>query len=157
MPFTQKYLSMQILVVCVIGIYSKIGKDKCVENVWTILLLLPIPMALSAVTALITSIIVCQIVSCPAVSSLISVYLEKSTYDPNKYLKLIIYILSIIYGIWNLDFFRMIYKPFCLHPSISILQIICLDYAIAIYPLMLVFFMYLLIKFHERFKLVQFL
>ena len=106
--------------------------------------------------------LVSQIISCSAVSSLISVYiryLDKSTEsdDPTKYIKPIIYGLSVIYGIWNLDFFRMVYKPFCLHPSISIFQIICLDYAIAVYPLMLVFFVYLHIKLHERFELVRFL
>lgn len=31
------------------------------------------------------------------------------------------------YAIWNLDFFRGVYKPFCLHPDLSMLQVICLD------------------------------
>ena len=64
-----------------------------------------------------------------------------------------------IYGIWNLDlsFFCMVYKPFCLHPSISIIQVICLDYVIAVYPLMLVFLIYFLVKLHDRFEMVQFI
>ncbi len=51
----------------------------------------------------------------------------------------------------------MVYRPFCLHPNISIVQIICLDYAIAVYPLMLVLLLYLLVKLYERFELVQFI
>ena len=38
-------------------------------------------------------------------------------------------------GVWNLDFFRGIYPPFCLHPKLSMLQILMLDYVIGLYPL----------------------
>jgi hypothetical protein len=69
----------------------------------------------------------------------------------------IVQALSAMYGVWNLDFFRMVYEPFCLHPNMSILQIISLDYAIAVYPLIVIFFVYLLIKVHERFEVVRFL
>ena len=103
-------------------------------------------------------ILVCQILSCPAVNSLISVYVHfLDNDDPNNYLKAIIQTLPTIYGVWNLDFFRMVYKPFCLHPSMSILQIMSLDYVIAVYPLILVLFVYFLIKLHEQFELVQLL
>ena len=105
-------------------------------------------------------IIVCQILSCPAASSLISVWMQflvKNANDPNINFMVIVQALSVIYGMWNLDFFRMVYKPFCLHPSMSILQIMSLDYAIAVYPLILVFFVYFLIKLHEQFELVRFL
>ena len=100
-------------------------------------------------------ILVSQILSCPSVSSLISVYVR--TLDPNDFVNVAFKGLSVIYGMWNLDFFRTIYKPFCLHPDISILQTKCLEYAIAVYPLILVFLVYFLIKLHERFELVQFL
>ena len=40
--------------------------------------------------------------------------------------------LSTAYGIWNLDFFRAFYAPFCLHPDISPLGEISLDYAVAL-------------------------
>ena len=105
-------------------------------------------------------IIVCQILSCPAVSGLISVYLrflQQNSDDPDTNLTVTIKGLTLIYGIWNLDFFRMVYKPFCLHPSMSTIQIMSLDYAIAVYPLILVFVTYLLIKLHERFETVQLL
>ena len=71
-------------------------------------------------------ILVSQILSCPATSSLISVYvhfLEKNKGHLGNFLKVIIQSLLVIYGVWNLDFFRIIHEPLCLHPSISILQI----------------------------------
>ena len=49
-----------------------------------------------------------------------------------------------IYGIWNLDFFRSIYKPTCLH--VTIMQVILLDYVIAFYPLLLLVFFYFAVK-----------
>jgi hypothetical protein len=106
-------------------------------------------------------IIVCQILGCPATSSLTSVWEQflgrNSKYDPNTKILDIVQALSAMYGVWNLDFFRMVYEPFCLHPNMSILQIISLDYAIAVYPLIVIFFVYLLIKVHERFEVVRFL
>ena len=98
-------------------------------------------------------ILVSQIFSCPSVSSLISMYVQ--TLGLNDFVDIAYKGLSVIYGIWNLDFFRAIYQPFCLHPGISILQSMCLDYVIAVYPLVLVFLVYFLVKLHERFELVQ--
>ena len=71
-----------------------------------------------------TFIIMCQILSCPATSSLISVWMRfliKNANDPNIKILVIVKVLSALYGMWNLDFFRLAYKPFCLHPSMSIL------------------------------------
>ena len=49
----------------------------------------------------------------------------------------------------------MFYKPYCLHPNLSIIQIMCLDYAIATYPLLLIFSIYILFKLYERFKVAR--
>ena len=49
-----------------------------------------------------------------------------------------------VLGIWSLDFFRLVYEPFCLHPNMTIVQALALDYIIAAYPLVLVSFTYLL-------------
>ena len=61
-----------------------------------------------------------------------------------------IYILMSLYGIWNLDFFRLLYEPFCLHPSVTTLQVLALDYAIAIFPLALIVITYTLMELHNR-------
>ena len=102
----------------------------------------------------------CQIISCPAALGIFSVFVkftQNNPADPDLNIVLVFNFLSSIYGIWNLDFFRMLYKPFCLHPNLSILHILSLDYAIAVYPLFLIFATYFLIKLHDRFQVLQFL
>ena len=65
-------------------------------------------------------------------------------------------ILLSIYGISNLDFFRMLYPEFCL--NIGTLGMITLDYAIAIYPLVLVIISFILMQLYVRnFKPVVFI
>ena len=50
------------------------------------------------------------------------------------------------------------YPPFCLHPSISMLQVLALDYIIAAYPLFLIIVTYIVVEMHDRnFKLVVWL
>ena len=51
-------------------------------------------------------------------------------------------------GIWNLDFFRTVYPPFCLHPNASTLQTLSLDYITAAYPLVLIILTYTLVTLH---------
>ena len=57
-------------------------------------------------------------------------------------------IVGTIYGIWNLDFFRIVLPPICL--DITSLQVLALDYAIAVYPLLLVVVTYIIISLHSR-------
>ena len=52
--------------------------------------------------------------------------------------------------ITNLDFFRMIYHPFCLHPKASILHIQSLDYIVALYPFILILITYGLVSVYDR-------
>ena len=52
-----------------------------------------------------------------------------------------------MHGVWNLDFFRTVLPPTCL--DISTLQALTLDYAIALYPLVLVMLTYFLIELHD--------
>ena len=47
---------------------------------------------------------------------------------------------------WNLDFFRSIYPPFCLHPNMSALGVLSLDYLVAIYPMVAVVFTYVIVQ-----------
>lgn len=59
-------------------------------------------------------------------------------------------ILTSLAGIWNLDFFREAYTPFCLHPSMTTLHTQAMDYAIAIYPLFLIMFTYVMVSLYDR-------
>ncbi len=53
-----------------------------------------------------------------------------------------------MYAIWNLDFFRAFSPPICL--GIDTLQVLALDYVIAVYPLVLIMLAYMLIQLHAR-------
>ena len=57
-------------------------------------------------------------------------------------------LLSSFLGIWNLDFFRLHYEGICL--PISSLTALSLDYAIAFYPLLLIFLTYVATELHAR-------
>ena len=59
-------------------------------------------------------------------------------------------ILFSILGVWNLDFFRLVYKPFCIHPGMSVPQTLALDYVIAVYPLALLTLSYFLVFLHSH-------
>ena len=59
--------------------------------------------------------------------------------------RLWIQILTSIYGIANLDFFRLVYTPFCVQSDTNTLQVLALDYIIGVYPLLLILLSYLLV------------
>ena len=56
--------------------------------------------------------------------------------------------LATVYGIWNLDFFRTVIPPICL--PIYTMQIMALEYAVALYPLLLIITSYVLLTAYER-------
>ena len=51
-----------------------------------------------------------------------------------------------LYGIWNLDFFRTVLPGICLH--LTTLQVLALDYLIAVYPMLLMVIAYILVELH---------
>ena len=59
-----------------------------------------------------------------------------------------------VYSIWNLYFFRNYYKHLCLYPNITHQQV---DYAVAVYPLLLILITYILVKLHDNFAIVVWL
>ena len=58
-------------------------------------------------------------------------------------------VLSIICAV-NLEFFRIVYHPLCLHPKANVPQILSLDYIVALYPFLLIFITYVLITAHDK-------
>jgi uncharacterized membrane protein (Fun14 family) len=85
----------------------------------------------------------CQMLSLPALAR--EMFLGKYRTTP-EYTALQSYIS--LYGIWNMDFFRPFYSDLCL--GIGILPTLALDYAIAVYPLLLMIISYLLIVLYDR-------
>ena len=53
-------------------------------------------------------------------------------------------------SLWNLDILRGFYEPFCLHPHMTIVQALALDYLVALYPLVLLIIAYFLASLHGR-------
>ena len=64
------------------------------------------------------------------------------------YMSSLAQIVLAMYGVWNLDFFRTFMPPICL--DINTLQVLALDYVIAVYPLALVVLAYVMIQLHGR-------
>lgn len=55
-----------------------------------------------------------------------------------------------IIGFWNLDILLYVYPSFCITPEMSILQVMSLEYIVALYPLVLIFVAYVLIELHDN-------
>ena len=70
--------------------------------------------------------------------------LALSSYNP------FYYTIASLCGIWNLDFFRLLYTPFCLHPHTNNLHVLALDYLVAVYPLLLIALSFLLVVLYDR-------
>ena len=60
--------------------------------------------------------------------------------------KVFLSFLASVYGIWNLDFFRVVLPDVCL--NINALHTLALDYLIAIYPMLLMGVAYILVELH---------
>ena len=54
----------------------------------------------------------------------------------------------ILYGFWNLDFFRFILPPFCVSSTLRNMHIIVIDYVSAFFPLCLICITWIAIKLH---------
>ena len=57
-----------------------------------------------------------------------------------------------IYGIFNLNSLSFLMKPFCLNEHFNTLDVICLDYAIAGFPLIMIALIYFAIQCTSRFR-----
>ena len=93
-----------------------------------------------------------QLISAPACAR---AWIAAPIPDHSPLSAMIVKILLFIYGIWNLDFFRPFYSDLCL--GIDILPTLALDYAIAVYPLLLMAVTYLLIVLNDNYKIMTIL
>ena len=85
----------------------------------------------------------CQIVNVPATQRHLLLNFEKHAG-----------LLIVVYSMWNLDFFRSLYTPFCIHPKMSTLHVLALDYLVGVYPLFLIILTYIAVTLHDRYPLV---
>ena len=97
--------------------------------------------------ALNSFVLVCQVIAIPANVRIALISVKKMNVHSSSE---IFHMLVTFYGIWNLDFFRTLYTPFCLMPGMSTMQVLALDYAIALYPLVLILATYACIELHAH-------
>ena len=76
-----------------------------------------------------------------------SIILSSASNNPMHHL--VILVLS-IFGIFNLDFLRYGISPFCISKSLTTLQAQLLEYAIAVYPLLILTVTYIFVELHDR-------
>ena len=87
----------------------------------------------------------CQVLTLPSmVTVIISLHKNNVWID----------ITLVMTSIWNLDFFRSVYTPFCLHPKLNAMHVIALDYIVAVYPMFLIAITYIAVALHDRYPLV---
>ena len=60
----------------------------------------------------------------------------------------VFHLLSILFGIWNLDFFRTLYTNLCF--NVGSLTVISLEYAIAFYPFVLILITFVAVELYSR-------
>ena len=71
-------------------------------------------------------------------------------YSTNRFTYVLLQTLMFLCGIWNLDFFRFAFPPFCVSEAIGNIHAVVLEYISALYPLVLVFFTFLMIELHAH-------
>ena len=70
-------------------------------------------------------------------------------------LKILLHLVRMLCGIWNLDFFRYLIPPFCVSRYLNNLWALTLEYFYVIYPLFLISATFVCIELHARnFKLI---
>ena len=87
------------------------------------------------------------VIMCQTFTTPIYLWLLIQSTKDNKFFPLV-QTLATVYGIWNLDFFRTVIPPICL--PLNTLQILALDYLVALYPLLLIIISYALLNAYER-------
>ena len=101
----------------------------------TVFLLITITFKISANSGL--------LVGCVTVSQMVTTYNLVQVYLANNTTSITasyeVKVITGLYSIWNLDFFRSVYPPFCLHPNMSALGVFSLDYLVAVYPCLLLY------------------
>ena len=109
----------------------------------TLLYLLCVIFRVSATSPqLNTYVIMCQTYATPIyLRFLVQITKKEKTFP-------LVQTLATVYGIWNLDFFRTVIPPICL--PLNTLQILALDYLVALYPLLLIIISYVLLNAYER-------
>ena len=126
---------------CTSSVWRSVAEYVCIAYLpLTIFLCVVIVFCINVTSpAMNAPVFCCQILSSP--SLLIFLLRYSRTLHYMKFL-------STLYGIWNLDFFRLLIPPMCL--PLDTMQMMALDYLVAVYPLLLLTCVYVLLRAHDR-------
>ena len=91
-------------------------------------------------------ILVAQVMSAPQV---VHIALHYFTNIVNERILILGRVLYTVYGIWNLDFFKLYLPDICI-PNMTTLRALTFEFAVTVYPLVLTGVIYLLIELHDR-------
>ena len=132
---------------CTSGLWSSMIQYVCIAYLpLTVFLCMVVLLRISVTSPSMNALVfICQMLALPVSLR----YLLQLTRENHSItITIAIKILTTLYGIWNLDFFRSIVPPICL--PLNIMQIIALDYLVAVYPLVLLVCFYVLLTAHDR-------
>lgn len=99
--------------------------------------------------SMVAYILMCQVLTAP--------YNMRNVFRPDGYQSLATMLIISYHAVWNLDFLRSVYPPFCLHPKLRTLHVLALDYLVGLYPLLLIFMTYIVVVIHDRYRRVAML
>ena len=129
---------------CTSSLWSGVVKYLCIAYIpLTVFLCVVIVFRISVTSpAMNVLVFFCQMFSLPFYLQYLLQYIHesKSLYSLKFF--------ATVYGIWNLDFFRVVIPPICL--PLNTMHIIVLDYLVAVYPLFLLVCVYVLLTAHDR-------
>ena len=93
-------------------------------------------------------VLVAQVMSTPVIMQPLLNYVNVR--HPNILYRISLISAATIYGSWNLDFFRALYKPTYISPSITAMQSYIIEEAIGLYPLVLLVVLYSFVTLRDR-------
>ena len=129
---------------CTSSVWRSVVEYVCIAYLpLTIFLCVVIVFRISVTSpAMNAPVLCCQLLSSPAFSMFVLQW-NRDTHD-SYYIK----VLLTLYGIWNLDFFRLFVPPICL--PLNTMQLMALDYLVAVYPFIILTCFYVLLRAHDR-------
>ena len=129
---------------CTSSLWSGVVKYLCIAYLpLTVFLCVVIVFHISVTSpAMNAPVLICQLLTLPCLQLVMSQFLHDG--QTMYYVKF----LATVYGIWSLDFFRLVIPPICL--PLNTMHIIALDYLVAVYPLFLLVCVYVLLTAHDR-------
>ena len=129
---------------CTSSVWRSVVEYVCIAYLpLTIFLCVVIVFRISVTSpAMNVPVLCCQLLSSPASS------IDLLQYSRGTHAVYYIKFLLTFYGIWNLDFFRSLIPPICL--PLNTMQMMALDYLVAVYPFIILTCFYVLLRAHDR-------